>query len=212
MNKSVKDILLITLITIAASILLVFSSIGCSKTKITVDSAENIDVETVASTSLEIQDIQTQDTEDTDEIKETGITESIEEDYNLQNEKVLTFKGNKINDNTAIIIIEINTETGEVEGVMQMGFKSFDMDLNSTKVCDFVLTGNITGNLDLNTSKITGMLNGEAITSTDIEGCEDYNVNYEMTADIYDDYSRLKGYFETKTMDDYEFFLKVVSE
>ena len=42
------------------------------------------------------------------------------------------------------MILEVNIETGEITGIIQMGFKGFDMNMNSTKICDYVLTGRIT--------------------------------------------------------------------
>jgi hypothetical protein len=110
------------------------------------------------------------------------------------------------------MILEVNTENGEITGVIQMGFKGFDMDMNSTKICDYVLTGRINGNLDTETLGITGILEGRAETDTVSQGCNDYNVSYEMFAGMTEDYSRIKGYFDTRTMDDYEFLLKPVTD
>jgi hypothetical protein len=86
------------------------------------------------------------------------------------------------------------------------------MNMNSTKVCDYVLTGKISGNLDPEILEVTGLLEGRAETDTVSQGCNDYNVSYEMFAGMTGDYSRIKGYFDTRTMDDYEFLLKPVTD
>ncbi len=125
---------------------------------------------------------------------------------------VLAFKGNKVNENTAVMILEVNMGNGEITGVIQMGFKGFDMDMNSTKICDYVLTGRIKGNIDPETFGITGLLEGRAETDTVSQDCNDYNVSYEMSAVMSEDFSRIKGYFDTRTMDDYEFLLKPVTD
>ena len=133
-------------------------------------------------------------------------------DETKTDENIITFNGNKVNENTATMILKVNIKTGEVSGVLQMGFKGFDMDINSTKICDYVLTGSITGNLDFKTFKIEGVLKGKAVTDKVSEDCKDYDVNYEMFANTTDDYSKIRGYFNTNTMDKYEFFLKQVNE
>ncbi len=110
------------------------------------------------------------------------------------------------------MILEVNIVTGEVQGIIQMGFSGFDLNMSSTKICDYVLTGKITGTLDPDTLEIIGVLNGRAETDTQVNGCNDYNVEYSMTAEMMEDYSRIKGYFDPKTQDKYEFFLKNISK
>jgi hypothetical protein len=195
-NRTVFYFVLISLIFLT-SLFLVFLFSGCTGNEVleeTVGETSSEDtVKTTAETSIETEAGSTEAT--------SGPETTTDETSNETDKNVITFKGNKVNENTAVMILEVNIETGEVAGVIQMGFKGFDMNMNSTKVCDYVLTGKISGNLDSETLKVIGLLD-----------CNDYNVSYEMFAGMTEDYSRIKGYFDTRTMDDYEFLLKPVTD
>ena len=151
-------------------------------------------------------------------VEETVEQESPEETQNTEspdtnNDKdVIVFRGREINGNKGLMILEINIVSGEITGLIQVGFRSFDMDMSTTQICDYVLEGSIAGNIDLETLEITGKINGKAVTETQSESCRDYNVNYTMTALMMEDKSRIKGYFDTKTQDKWEFFLKLDNE
>ena len=206
-NRTVFYFVLISLIFLT-SLFLVFLFSGCTGNEVleeTVGETSSEDtVKTTAETSIETEAGSTEAT--------SGPETTTDETSNETDKNVITFKGNKVNENTAVMILEVNIETGEVAGVIQMGFKGFDMNMNSTKVCDYVLTGKISGNLDPEILEVTGLLEGRAETDTVSQGCNDYNVSYEMFAGMTEDYSRIKGYFDTRTMDDYEFLLKPVTD
>lgn len=198
--------LLILSISIAAN--------GCSRdAKGTV--AETEETITVTGTPEETRNVEetaeatSEDTSEQTIPEETASTESTDTD---KNEDIILFRGNSVNGNKAVMILEVNIITGDISGLIQMGFKSFDMDLSNTKICDYILEGSITGSVDLQTLEITGEINGKAVTDTQSEACNDYNVNYSMTAVMMWDKSRIKGYFDTKTQDEWEFFLKNVNE
>jgi hypothetical protein len=168
--------------------------------------------ETIPETTVEIEastgeEIDLPSTESTSEQQE-----ETDENENQADENIIIFEGNRVDENRAIMVIEINRETGDVSGVLQMGFTSFDMEINSTKVCDYVLTGSISGRLDFETLQIGGNLKGKAVTDTVSGDCNDYNVDYEMVANMTDDFSKIRGYFDTVTLGKYEFFLKNVTE
>ncbi|MBM3705753.1 MAG: hypothetical protein FJW66_04420 [Actinobacteria bacterium] len=142
--------------------------------------------------------------DDNSSVNNTGTDGSVPESGGA----VIKFKGNEVNYNPAVLLLELNTGTGDITGVLQMGFSSFELNANSTSVCDYVLNASITGVLDPETLKISGLLKGRAETDTETEGCKDYDVSYKMLASISEDYSKIRGYFRTGTYDDYDFFLK----
>ena len=148
---------------------------------------ETVSEATKTSTDETLTETETTPAEDTsiqeDAAEETG-TETLNGD-------LITFKTSKVNENTAVMILEVNIETGEITGIIQMGFKGFDMNMNSTKICDYVLTGRITGELDTETRDIRGELEGRAETDTKSSDCKSYDVIYEMFASISEDFSRI---------------------
>ena len=199
-------------IIVLSLIILVFLFSSCTGNKKVKDTVVETTTENTAETTAStVEDTPSSSIEvaSPEETSDHGITDETIAEVESD---VLKFKGNKVNENTAVMILEVNTENGEIAGVFQMGFTGFDMDMNSTKICDYVLTGRINGNLDTETLGITGLLEGRSETDTVSQDCNDYNVSYEMFAVISEDFSRIKGYFDTRTMDDYEFLLKPVTD
>jgi hypothetical protein len=154
----------------------------------------------------------TEETICTDSSPQTTVASDSGSSQSGAGENIIKFKGGEVNGNPAVLILEVNTDTQDITGVIQMGFQGFDMDMDSTRICDYVLNGSISGKLDPKTLGISGLLEGMVTTETEVEGCNDYAVSYEMIANMTGDYSKIRGYFETKTMDDYEFFLKKITE
>lgn len=151
------------------------------------------------------------ETKETDKIANKPENESIKnettEDESINEEQdSITLSGSYIEGNPGSLIININIETGDVSGHLIMNTTELFLDGNTTHICNFLIEGDISGTLDLETRIISGTLIGEA--TTEDEGCLGSEIICNLNAELSKDYSYVKGSFITPSDYHYKFIIK----
>jgi len=141
---------------------------------------------------------------------EEEVTETEPEPEQLEDEKsegseesdeesdLLTFESSFIGGNPGRLIMNIDLETGKVSGTLEMDSFETYLEGTNTKVCEFKITGSLTGEIDPETGIINATMDGEA--KSDVASCIGGQIRYDTEAQLYENKKFVTGKFITSTL------------
>lgn len=110
-----------------------------------------------------------------------------------------------IGGNPGKMVLNIDLDTNEVYGTLEMVSSEIYLEGTNSKVCDFEISGIIEGELDPENREITAVMNGEARSESPT--CVGGEIRYDTVATLYENKKFVTGEFITSTLT-YEFVME----
>jgi len=220
MRKEKKYLHLLVFITI---ICFIFIFISCSQEKKVKTSQEITDSKVTQTTEQEPVETDTaknsETTEETAEVKKDTTKDSgkdedeqeIQKDtnivvYNEKNIKIEPYYTVHEELYTGSISIEVDKNTGNLEGYVFLGYQEVTRSRGTSNVCENVMKGSITGSLDDSTNEINCEINSEF--SGEGNNCFSGTITLELVGKLIEDGELIKGIFMLPSGNQLSFLLE----
>jgi hypothetical protein len=221
-----KKNIIISIISVFFLVLFFFS--GCNPESIEI-TAENTSGQSNGSTSSEKQDSASNITEESDQEVSTSessaeISAETEEPENAEgsgdeNPNLVKYKDIKVEIaqlytiyaelHTSTVSLNIDTETGLIDGYILLGYNDTRPVENSRVECASSLKGAISGSFDAGTGELEGKIVGEI--DADGELCFSDGIESNLTLTLIEDGEYIEGSFKVPVYTQFDFLLQKIN-